>query len=210
VLRTGTALVHGERAGAGFRLRIQGNDGSVEEIDCDLLVNSAGLWADQVAALLGYEIEETETTPRLKQTVNKGRYYDLKHLVEGVDLKHLVYPMPELRSGGLGVHVTLDIGGGVHFGPDTEWLAPDAAWDYAADDSRREDFARAIRRYLPSITGDDLQPGKVGYRPKLQQPGEEQQDFLVWRDGGYVHLGGIESPGFTSSLALAAYVRDLV
>jgi L-2-hydroxyglutarate oxidase LhgO len=125
-------------------------------------------------------------------------------------VRHLIYPVPDYKAGGLGVHVTLDVDGGVHLGPDTEWLSVDAVLDYRSDDLRRELFWKAGKRYLPDLELDDIAPGQVGYRPKLQQPGGDPQDFLVWQDGGYIHLGGIESPGLTSSLAIARYVRSLI
>src|SRR6185295_785085 len=138
------------------------------------------------------------------------RYFDIITPAKARALRHLVYPVPEHAKGGLGVHVTLDIDGGVHLGPDTEWLDESAPLDYRADDLRRPDFHAAARRYLPDLLPEDLPPGQVGYRPQLQLPGGEQADFLIWRDGGYLHLGGIESPGLTASLAIAAEVASLL
>ena len=69
---------------------------------------------------------------------------------------------------------------------------------------------RRRSRYLPSLAADDIAPGQVGYRPKLQSPGGPIADFLIWRDGAYVHLGGIESPGMTASMAIARRVAALV
>jgi glycine/D-amino acid oxidase-like deaminating enzyme len=82
--------------------------------------------------------------------------------------------------------------------------------DYRADDVRRGDFLVAARRYLPFLEADDLAPGQVGYRPKLQAPGGPQADFLIWHDRGYVHLGGIESPGMTAAPAIARRVAELL
>lgn len=114
------------------------------------------------------------------------------------------------RAGGLGVHLTVDLDGGVHLGPDTEWLEEGAALDYRARDDRREAFLGAGRRLLPTLQAEGIAPGQVGYRPKLHGPGEPAADFLIWRDGGYVHLGGIESPGLTASLAIAEEVAALL
>ncbi|HXK34552.1 MAG TPA: FAD-dependent oxidoreductase, partial [Dehalococcoidia bacterium] len=72
------------------------------------------------------------------------------------------------------------------------------------------DFLAAARRYLPFLAPEDLAPGQVGYRPKLQRPGGPQADFLLWHDRGYVHLGGIESPGLTASLSLARRMAALL
>ncbi len=125
-------------------------------------------------------------------------------------LRHLVYPVPEHAKGGLGVHVTIDTGGGVHLGPDTEWLEEGAPLDYRADDTRRAAFLASARRYLPWLEDEDIAPGQVGYRPKLQRPGGPIADFLIWHDRGYVHLGGIESPGLTASLAIARRVASVL
>jgi L-2-hydroxyglutarate oxidase LhgO len=199
-----------ERDGAGFRALVRDEEGCESEVECDLVVNSAGLGAAGVASMLGYDLDRTEATPRLRQGVNKGRYYDIVTPEKARGLRHLIYPVPQHRLGGLGVHLTLDIDGGAHLGPDTEWLDDGCALDYRADDSRRDAFLESARRFLPGLERDDLAPGQVGYRPKLQRPGEDMADFLIWQDRGYVHLGGIESPGLTSSLAIARYVAALV
>jgi L-2-hydroxyglutarate oxidase LhgO len=196
--------------GERTRLRVRDEDGNESVMVCDAVVNAAGLAADRVASLLGYDIDGGGETPRLRQVVNKGRYYDIINPEKARRLTHLVYPVPQHRAGGLGVHVTLDTDGGVHLGPDTEWLEDGTALDYRVDDVRREAFWRSASRYLPGLEPEDIAPGQVGYRPKLQRPGEDMADFLIWRDGPYVHLGGIESPGMTASLAIGRYVRELL
>jgi L-2-hydroxyglutarate oxidase LhgO len=198
------------RTSGGFELAMRGPDGEESSITAGILVNSAGLGAPAIASLLGYDLDGTETTPRMRQTVNKGRYYDIVTPEKARALRRLVYPVPEHAKGGLGVHVTLDIDGGAHLGPDTEWLDEGVPLDYRADDLRRADFHAAASRYLPFLEPDDLAPGQVGYRPKLQDPGGAQADFLIWHDRGYVHLGGIESPGLTCSPAIARHVASLL
>jgi L-2-hydroxyglutarate oxidase LhgO len=106
--------------------------------------------------------------------------------------------------------VTVDVDGGVHLGPDTEWLDDGATFDFRADDSRRADFVAAAQRYLPWLEPDDVAPGQAGYRTKLHDPGQPAADFLIWHDRGYVHLGGVESPGMTASPAIARYVAGLL
>jgi len=199
-----------ERDGAGFTVRMIGPDGAEAAVTAEALVNSAGIGAPTLAAMLGYPLDGDAATPRIRQTVNKGRYYDVVTPEKARLLRHLVYPVPEQGRGGLGVHVTIDIDGGVHLGPDTEWLPDGAPLDYRADDSRRADFHAAASRYLPFLEPDDIAPGQVGYRPKLQRPGGPIADFLIWRDGSYVHLGGIESPGLTASLAIARHVGKML
>jgi L-2-hydroxyglutarate oxidase LhgO len=199
-------LMGAERISGGFSLRMRGPDGAETSMTCESLVNSAGLGAPAVASMLGYPLDGAVGVPALRQYVNKGRYYDIVTPWKARALRHLIYPVPEHTKGGLGVHVTLDVDGAAHLGPDTEWLDDAAPLDYGADDARRADFHAAAQRYLPFLVPDDLAPGQVGYRPKLQAPGGEFEDFLIWRDRGYVHLGGIESPGLTASLAIARLV----
>jgi L-2-hydroxyglutarate oxidase LhgO len=198
------------RHAGSFELRMTDPGGAEAAITAEVLVNSAGLGAPAIAEILGYPLDGRDATPRFRQRVNKGRYYDIVSPEKARALRHLVYPVPEHANGGLGVHVTIDVDGGVHLGPDTEWLDDGVPLDYRADDRRRADFHAAASRYLPSLEPGDIAPGQVGYRPKLQAPGGEQADFLIWRDGGYIHLGGIESPGLTSSLALARHVAALL
>jgi L-2-hydroxyglutarate oxidase LhgO len=115
--------------------------------------------------------------------------------------------MPE--DGGLGVHLTLDLGGQARFGPDVEWV--DRADDYDVDPARAKAFYGAIRTYWPALPDGALVPGYVGVRPKLQAPGEPAADFVIQGPAdhgvdGLVNLYGIESPGLTASLAVAEEV----
>jgi L-2-hydroxyglutarate oxidase LhgO len=203
-------LIGAARSDQGFRLQLADPDGSPSSLTCGALVNSAGLGSPSIASMLGYPLDGRDSVPALRQYVNKGRYYDVVTAAKAQRLRHLVYPVPEHNAGGLGVHVTIDIDGNVHLGPDTEWLDESAKLDYRADDRRRADFHTAASRYLPWLAPEDIAPGQVGYRPKLQRPGGELADFLIWHDRGYVHLGGIESPGLTASLAIARRVTALL
>jgi L-2-hydroxyglutarate oxidase LhgO len=198
-----------ERTADGCVVRGVDPAGGEVAIEASVVVNSAGMAADRVAALLGYPLDGDEATPRLRQRLVKGRYYDIVDTRKAAQLTHLVYPLPHGDRAGLGVHVTLDIDGGAHLGPDTEWLDEGTPTDYRSDDTRREAFLESARRYLPWLEAEDIAPGQVGYRTKLHDPGEPAQDFLIWRDRGYVHLGGVESPGMTASLAIAREVARL-
>ena len=208
---TSLAYVHDvrrlERSSAGFEMDVSDPQGEEMRLVAATLVNSAGLAADRLAAALGYDIDGE---PHMRQTVNKGRYYDIVTPEKASRLQRLIYPLPHADRSGLGTHVTLDIDGGVHLGPDTEWLEESDSLDFRADDARREEFLAAARQFLPWLERDDLMPGQVGYRTKLSGPGEPPRDYLIWEDDGYVHLGGIESPGMTASLAIASRVRELL
>lgn len=121
-------------------------------------------------------------------------------------------------DGGLGVHLTLDLGGQARFGPDVEWLpagVPEAELDYTVDASRQGAFERDIRRYWPGLPEGALAPAYTGVRPKLSGPGEPAADFLVQGPAdhglpGLVQMLGIESPGLTSCLALGEHVAGVV
>ena len=125
----------------------------------------------------------------------------------------LIYPVPD--GAWLGIHLSLDMAGQAKFGPDLSWID---TVDYAFDDpdgERQKSFTREVRRYWPDLAEDALHADYTGIRPKLYQQGEPAADFTIHgpRDHGIanlVGLYGIESPGLTSSLALADYVVALI
>jgi L-2-hydroxyglutarate oxidase LhgO len=186
-------------ADGGFAVWTGGADPT--RITTRLLVNSAGHHAQAIAAKLdGYN-------PTLipVQTLAKGSYFGCAGKPA---FSRLIYPAPV--DGGLGVHLTLDLGGRMRFGPDVEWLSETdpAKVDYAVDVRRADSFYAAIRTYWPALPDNALTPDYSGLRPKLSGPGQPAADFRI--DGpalhgheGLVHLFGIESPGLTSSLAIA-------
>lgn len=204
------------RADGGFAIEVHDGDGFTSTIRCAVLVNSAGLYAADVAAMLGYPLDGGPhagvEVPVMRQRANAGRYYDIVDPAVVRLVSRPVYPLPEHQAGGLGLHLTVDVDGGLHLGPSTEWLDDDAPLDYRhLDDAEwRARFLRAGQRFLPQLTAEQIAPGQVGYRPKLQLPDGGQEDFLVWTDRGYVHLGGIESPGLSASLPLADLVADAI
>ena len=183
------------RVRQGFELHVSGSD----PIRCAVLVNSAGLRAPSVARSIdGYP---AHLVPR--ELYAKGNYYSLNRKNP---FTRLIYPVPE--PGGLGVHVTLDLGGQARFGPDVEWVE---RINYDVDPRRAERFYAAIRRYWPGLPDNSLSPGYAGIRPKTAGPGEPAPDFQIQGPRehgvpGLVHLFGIESPGLTASLALAERV----
>jgi L-2-hydroxyglutarate oxidase LhgO len=136
----------------------------------------------------------------------KGNYFTLSGRTP---FRHLVYPVPV--AAGLGVHFTLDLGGRGRFGPDVEWLE---AEDYRVDPRRGDSFYAAIRRYWPGLADGALEPAYAGIRPKISAEGEAAADFLIHGPAdtgvpGVTALYGIESPGLTSCLAIAEFVREL-
>ena len=164
------------------------------------VVNSAGHGAPVLAAATSGLPPEC-VPPRY---FAKGCYFTL---AGRAPFSHLVYPAPG-ASGHLGVHLTLDLGGQAKFGPSFRWVD---GLDHAVDEAEAEHFYDEVRRYWPGLKDGALQPGYAGVRPKIRGPGEAAQDFRI--DGpdqhgvpGLVNLFGIESPGLTSSLAIAERV----
>jgi L-2-hydroxyglutarate oxidase LhgO len=163
------------------------------------VINSAGLGAQAVAASI-------EGMPKARippLSLAKGNYYNLS---SNSPFSRLIYPVPE--SAGLGVHLTLDLGGQARFGPDVEWVD---SVDFSVDPRRADSFYREIRRYWPGLRDGTLEPAYAGIRPKAHLRHEGAKDFIVASVAdhgitGLVNLFGIESPGLTSSLALAELV----
>lgn len=167
-----------------------------------LLVNAAGLNAPAVAGL----IEGMPPALVPKAYLAKGNYFSCS---AKAPFSRLIYPVPE--PGGLGVHLTLDMAGQARFGPDVEWIDH---IDYTVDPSRAERFYPAIRKYWPTLPDGALMPSYSGIRPKIVPPAVASQDFVIQgpRDhgvAGLINLFGIESPGLTSSLAIAQHVGEL-
>jgi L-2-hydroxyglutarate oxidase LhgO len=186
----------------GFELSTGGADPM--RLRCRMLVNSAGLAAQQMAA----SIEGLAPQHVPPAYYAKGHYFSL---AARAPFTHLVYPMPD--EAGLGIHVTLDLAGRCKFGPDvTRWLS---APDYVFEEGLEPRFAAAIRRYWPGLPDGALQPDYTGVRPKVSGPGQAAGDFVLQGPGahsvtGLVNLFGIESPGLTASLAIAREVASML
>ena len=173
--------------------------------EAGLVVDCAGL----AATLVARSIEGVDAARIPATHFAKGNYFTL---TGRAPFSHLIYPLPE--PGGLGLHLTLDLGGQARFGPDVQWLPDGAAFDYAVDEGRAAAFTSAIRKYWPDLPDDALVPAYAGIRPKLSVRGAPAADFVIagprqHGTPGLVQLFGIESPGLTSSLAIAEEVVRL-
>ncbi|MEM1163260.1 MAG: NAD(P)/FAD-dependent oxidoreductase [Pseudomonadota bacterium] len=190
-------------AEGGFLLRTGGDEPM--ELLAREVVNSAGLDAPGLAG----QMEGLPDNAKPQQWTAKGNYFSLD---AAAPFSRLIYPAPV--TGGLGVHITIDLQGRARFGPDVEWV--DGVDDYSVDPSRSESFYAAIRRYWPALPDDSLSPDYSGIRPKLTNAQDKHAaDFRI--DGaaahglpGYVGLYGIESPGLTSSLAIGDRVTEIM
>jgi L-2-hydroxyglutarate oxidase LhgO len=197
----GAPVLGGQCGASGITLQVGG--GQPMELAAGVVVNCAGLHAQAVASVLAGL--PPQHVPPLH--LAKGSYYSLSGCAP---FSRLIYPVPE--PGGLGVHLTLDLGGQARFGPDVEWVD---AVDYRVDPGRSASFHASIRRYWPALPEGALQPGHAGIRPKLAGPGMAAADFVIQGEAqhgvpGLVNLFGIESPGLTASLAIAEAVVALL
>jgi L-2-hydroxyglutarate oxidase LhgO len=186
---------------SGWEVRFGGAEAGTLTVDA--VINSAGLGAQTIArATDGYP---QARVPKL--VLAKGNYFGFAGRPA---FSHLIYPAPV--EGGLGTHVTLDMAGRMRFGPDVEWIESES---YTVDSKRADSFYASIRTYFPDLPDNSLVPDYCGIRPKLTGKGEPAADFMIEGPAEHglarlVNLFGIESPGLTSSLSIAADVARLI
>ncbi|MEZ5938839.1 MAG: NAD(P)/FAD-dependent oxidoreductase [Hyphomonadaceae bacterium] len=201
-----TPVVRGRVMPDGVELETGGD--SPARIKAQLVVNAAG----HAALDITRAIEGAAHYPELAMHWAKGNYFTVPG--KGA-FSQLIYPMH--NSASLGLHLTIDLGGGTRLGPDVEWLPDDAGppFDYRVNPARAEAFYGEVRRYWPGLPDGSITPGYSGVRPKLVGPGQPAADFMIEGPDahgtlGLVNLFGIESPGLTSSLAIAERVAELL
>jgi L-2-hydroxyglutarate oxidase LhgO len=186
-----------------------GATGEPFELGFRLLINAAGLYAPLLAQRFA------GLSPQFVPPAHfaKGNYYSL---AGKAPFKRLIYPIPE--AAGLGVHLTLDLGGQAKFGPDVQWLegieSPEQI-DYSVDPRRADGFYAEVRKYWPGLRDGQLTPSYSGVRPKITPPHVAAADFVIQSQAthgvrGLVNLFGIESPGLTACLGIGEYVADLL
>ena len=197
-----------ERLSSSYRLTVK-TGAETSQITTRCVVNAGGLECDSIAAMAGIDIDAAD----YRLFYSKGMYFGtarpLWKLVE-----RLIYPASEPFGCP---HTAQDLDGRLRFGPDTVQL-PDRTLDYAVDDSRRRHVGSIVRKFLPQISDDDLVPDHAGVSPRLRRNGgmfRSFRDFIVQEESarglpGFVNLIGIDSPGLTSSLAIAAEVERLL
>jgi L-2-hydroxyglutarate oxidase LhgO len=198
-----TQFLDAEENTQGFNVRVNTADGPFS-FTCQQLINSAGLHAPEVA-------KNSDSLRSLipEYHLCRGQYYSYQ---DKAPFSHLIYPIPKKNNAGLGIHATLDLSGQVKFGPDIEFIK---TLDYSFNESRKKHFIQAIKRYFPHFDSGKLIPSYCGIRPKLTGPNESAADFIIqtFKEHnvlGLINLFGIESPGLTSSLAIADSVVDTI
>lgn len=195
-----------EKTSGDFAVTIKEETG-VSTFTSERVVNAAGLESDTIASLAGIDVDAAG----YRIHYCKGSYFSLSGTLSKL-VSRPVYPVPPKES--LGVHALIDLSGRVKFGPDVEYL-PERTLDYKVAESKRHAFAESVRRIMPMVTDEDLSPDMSGIRAKLQAKGEPVKDFVVRNEAdrglnGLINLIGIESPGLTSSPAIARYVAGLL
>ena len=200
----------------GFRLSTIIDDGRLRQLYAlrtKILINCAGLGALNLAAMVFDELEIADSRLQWshalpEQLFSKGSYFDY---TGRNPFTHLIYPLPDSEKDALGIHATIDLSGALRFGPDAEWYEH---IDYSVDPTKAVVFARSVQQYFPTLDPFKLKPGYAGIRTKLKTEGTPS-DFVIRNEdeAGLPHLinlFGIDSPGLTSSLAIAGRVESLL
>ena len=194
-----------EKKEEGYQIDICDVDGKSLTIFSPILINSSGLHSDKTAQMVGIDIEKAG----YKLHYCKGEYFRVKGSKSGF-INQLVYPAPGDIS--LGIHTAIDLQGQLKLGPNAFYVEE---INYDVDPSHKLEFYESTKRFLPFIESDDLSPDMAGIRPKLQEPGGSEEDFIISHEvekglPGLINLIGIDSPGLTASLTIARYVKRML
>jgi len=209
----GTQMVYGaevvgiKKIKDGYHIDLIDADKQKFSFSTKKIVNAAGLEAGKIAGYMGIN------DPDYRVYFWKGEYFGVGN-GKNKYVNSLVYPVPEPNTIGLGIHTTVDMGGGLKLGPNAIWLS-DNKPDLKVDSAHSVHFYESVRDFLPFLELDDLTPDQAGIRTKLQKPGDPTRDFIINEESnrnlpGFINLLGIESPGLTASLSIADHVKDLL
>lgn len=201
-----TELVAIEQIANGYRITAKDPAGSTS-FTTSILINCAGLTSDRIANMTGLDIAQTG----YKLHYCKGEYFGVGNGKNKL-INKLIYPVRPQDRASLGIHATLDMDGIMRLGPNAKYVD---TVDYAVDISQQQAFYNSAKKFIPFIEYDDLYPDMAGIRPKLQESGGEERDFVIRHENdrglpGLINLIGIESPGLTASPAIANYVGCMV
>lgn len=198
-------LISLKRKGDGYLVGIRDADGEVYQFMSRVVINAAGVGAEEVAIMAGID------TAAAGYTIYpcKGEYFRVGGTA-GPLFTNLVYPPPTEIS--LGLHTVVDLQGGMKIGPSAFYVDE---IDYNVDEHHREDFFLGAEKYLPDLQREHLSPDMAGIRPKLYREGEAERDFVIRHEEdrglpGLINLIGIESPGLTAAPAIGRYVKKMV
>jgi len=191
----------------GYEITLLDSDKKNYSFTSNIVINSAGLTSDKISEMVGINDDN------LKILFCKGEYFRINPPKNRL-INRLVYPVPHQNMEGIGIHVTIDMGGGVKLGPDVKYLESNI-YDYKLTASKQDAFYKSAKKFLPFLEFEDVAPEMAGIRPKIQRPGEPLRDFYIMEETergypGFINLIGMESPGLTSSISIAKYVERLI
>lgn len=193
------------KKGSGYAVTVKEPSGDLFSFETSIVINAAGLHSDHIAALAGFDIVACGYQLHL----SKGQYFRISN-PKKFAITHPVYP-PASKTD-LGIHITPDLAGGLRLGPDARYAD---GIDYTVNEQDKKVFCDSVSRFLPKLTMEDLVPDTAGMRAKLQAPGVDFSDFTIREESArgfanFINLIGIESPGLTSSLAIARLVEKFL
>ncbi|MCK4464025.1 MAG: NAD(P)/FAD-dependent oxidoreductase, partial [Candidatus Omnitrophica bacterium] len=198
-----------EQENSSYKIRVKDSDNESFLFKSEIVINCAGLKSDIIAQMAGIDI--------IKNGYNlsycKGEYFRIAPKL-ATKISKLIYPVPKQPSEGLGIHATPDLNGGFRLGPDHEYIDRDKA-GYSVNPAKKAVFFDSVKSFLPFLEENDLSPDTAGIRPRLYKEDEPDRDFIIKEESknglpGFINLIGIESPGLTSTLAIASIVKDIV
>jgi L-2-hydroxyglutarate oxidase LhgO len=203
----GSEVIGINRINNGYKIDLSDADKRPYSFTSGIVINSAGLTSDKASEMVGIKDDN------LKILFCKGEYFRVNPPKNKL-IKRLIYPVPHHNMEGIGIHVTIDMSGGVKLGPDVKYLESNI-YDYKLTASKQEAFYKSAKKFLPFLEYDDISPEMAGIRPKIQKPGEPLRDFYIIEESergypGFINLIGMESPGLTSSIAIAKYVNGMI
>ena len=213
ILNQGGQIVYGsevtgiKKIERGYEISLLDADKKNYSFTSAVVINSGGLTSDKISEMAGMKDE------KLSINFCKGEYFRVNPPKNRL-INRLIYPVPHQNMEGIGIHVTIDMGGGVKLGPDVTYLESNI-YDYHVDPSKQDAFWRSAKKFLPFLEYDDIAPEMAGIRPKTQKKGEPIHDFYIMEERargnpGFINLIGMESPGITACLAIANYVNRLI
>ena len=188
-----------------YTIGIKDSDGESFSLKSDIVINCAGISSDRVASMVGIDVKSAE----YKIYMCKGEYYSVSNRHAG-KIKRLIYPVPDEVS--LGAHIVMKLDGSISLGPSADYIN---TIDYDVDEKYKSEFFSNARSFLPFLEIDDLLPDMAGIRAKLQSEDGDFRDFVIKEESskgfpGFINLIGIDSPGLTSTPAVAEYVDKIV
>jgi L-2-hydroxyglutarate oxidase LhgO len=205
IISYNSRIVSIENANDWFYISVKEFDNCITKLQSKYVINCAGLHSDKIAQMVGIDIQEY----KYRIYPCKGEYFSVSNKYKS-KLKHLVYPAPTDIS--LGIHTVIDLNENLKLGPNAFYVNK---IDYNVDPAHGSEFFRSAKIYLPFLREEDISPSMSGIRAKTQRSGDLFRDFIIREEKdkklpGFINLIGIESPGLTSSPAIAEYISHIV